>query len=329
MNLTELKEQIFYSNLTFEEKALHVFRYQFWENLIYQAFCKRLNRTPETVHSMLQIPFLPISCYKQHSILTPSHSSFEVVFESSGTGSQIRSKHYVHDLNLYETSFIGGFRQFFGEPEQYCILGLLPSYLERPNSSLVYMVKHLIELSKHPKSGFFLSNTKQLFEVLNEMESLAQPTLLFGVTFALLDFARDYPMHLSATRVIETGGMKGRGEEMLKPELHAYLKQQFECQHIYSEYGMTELLSQAYSTNDDIFYTPSWMSVFIRDLNDPLDIQTTGKGGIQVADLANVHACSFIATDDLGEVLPTGGFRIHGRIDHSEMRGCSLLSLPF
>lgn len=329
MNLTELKEQIFYSNLTFEEKALHVFRYQFRENMIYQAFCRRLNRTPEMVQTVLQIPFLPISCYKQHSILSPSQCSFEVVFESSGTASQIRSKHYVHDLNLYVTSFMGAFRQFFGEPEQYCILGLLPSYLERPNSSLVYMVKHLIDQSNHPKSGFFLSNTQQLSEVLNEMESTAQPALLFGVTFALLDFARDFPMRLSSTRIIETGGMKGRGEEMLKAELHAYLKQQFECQQIYSEYGMTELLSQAYSTNDDVFYSPSWMSVFIRDLNDPLDIQPTGKGGIQVADLANIHACSFIATDDLGEILPDGGFRVHGRIDHSEIRGCSLLSLPF
>lgn len=327
MNLTELKAQIFYSKLTFEEKALHVYHYQFKENQIYQTFCRQLKRTPDIVQTTLDIPFLPISLYKQHPILTPSHSSFQLVFESSGTASQIRSKHYIHDLKLYETSFMGSFRQFFGAPEQYCILGLLPSYLERPNSSLVYMVKYLINQSQHKRSGFFLSNTQQLSEVLQELESAAQPTLLFGVTFALLDFARDFPMRLSSTRIIETGGMKGRGEEMLKHELHTYLKQQFLCPQIYSEYGMTELLSQAYSTHEDIFYSPSWMSVFVRDLNDPLDVQHIGKGGIQVADLANIHGCSFIATDDLGEVLPDGGFRIHGRIDHSEMRGCSLLSL--
>lgn len=248
-------------------------------------------------------------------------------FESSSTTGQTPSKHYIADISLYENTFVQGFRQFFGEVSDYCILGLLPSYLERGHSSLVYMVNRLIKESNHLLSGFYLHNKDALLETLQTLENQQQKTLLFGVTFALFDFAEQFVMPLQHVQIIETGGMKGRREEWTRTRVHDYLKAQFHLPEIFSEYGMTELLSQAYSKGQELFQCSSCMKVLIRDLNDPLLILSQGKGAINIIDLANIHSCCFIATDDMGELFPDERFYVHGRIDQSEMRGCSLLTL--
>ncbi|MEL6304419.1 MAG: acyl transferase, partial [Bacteroidota bacterium] len=249
-------------------------------------------------------------------------------FESSGTTGSVTSKHFVTNISLYQESFRRAFRQFYGDPKDLCILALLPSYLERTGSSLVFMVDDLINSSAHPLSGFYLHDLKALQQKLMELEASQTPTLLIGVSFALLDLAEQFPTPLKHITIMETGGMKGKRKEMIREELHQELRNAFQVQHIHSEYGMTELLSQGYSKGNGIFETPPWMKVLIRDPEDPLSLQANGKsGGVNVIDLANLHSCAFIATQDLGKVHSDGSFEIIGRFDHSDIRGCNLMAL--
>lgn len=309
---------------SFEDAALELFRFQARENPVYRAYLEALQVRPEQVQSLESIPFLPIRFFKTHPVCT---TSFEPVllFESSGTTGMQASRHLIRDISLYEESFTRGFEQRYGPATGWCMLGLLPSYLERGQSSLVYMVDRLMQRSGHPKNGFYLYEEAQLAARLLELEKAAQPALLLGVTYALLDFAAAHPMQLKHTVVMETGGMKGRREELLREEVHARLKNAFGLASIHSEYGMTELLSQAYSAGDGVFYGPSWMRVLVRDEEDPLTVKRFGTGVINIIDLANIYSCAFIATEDAGRVREDGGFEVLGRIDGSDLRGCSLL----
>ncbi len=305
--------------------SLEVFAYQFKNSPVYRTFCEYLGKNPACVRRIEDIPFLPIELFKTKEIKTRT-SADEVCFKSSGTtGSQV-SKHYVADPQIYRNSFIKGFHKFYGPISDYCLLALLPSYLERQDSSLIYMVRDLIEQSGHPKSGFYLDDYELLARTLKELDKQGTPVLLIGVSFALFDLADRYPMSLVNTIVMETGGMKGRREEMIRNELHDHLKKSWGLREIHSEYGMTEMLSQAYARRSGIFYSPSWMRVLIRDPEDPLQIlDTENTGGINVIDLANLYSCSFIATQDLGKLYPDGGFEVLGRFDHSDVRGCNLM----
>ena len=312
----------------FGSMAMELFQLHYRENEVYRQFADLTGRTPERVHKAADIPFLPISLFKSKRILCSSADRSDLqTFESSGTTGQNPSIHLRPHDELYTAVFRHGFRQAFGEVKNYCILGLLPSYLERPNSSLVFMVKQLIEDSGHKHSGFFLNEPERLRQTLQLLEAERQPTLLIGVTFALLDFAESNPMHLQHTIVVETGGMKGRREEWLREEVHAVLCRAFGLKQIASEYGMTELSSQAYAHRDGWFTPSATMKILIRDLNDPLQILPEGRGAINVIDLGNLHTCPFIATEDLGERLPNGQFRVLGRMDQSEWRGCSLMAV--
>ncbi|MEC3964859.1 acyl transferase [Flagellimonas halotolerans] len=311
----------------FDNLALDVFRFQYKNNEVYSAFCDYLKKSPQNVSHYLQIPFLPISFFKTHKILFSSKAS-EIIFTSSGTTQSTTSKHYVPEIKIYEESFLKAFKQFYGQPEEFCILALLPSYLEREGSSLIYMVNNLIEKSEHPSSGFYLHNLEELHQKLQELEQKGTKTLLIGVSFALLDLAQQFPASLKNTIVMETGGMKGRRKELIREELHHILKKGLGVNKIHSEYGMTELLSQAYSKGDGIFNTPPWMQILTRDTEDPLTVQPNGKtGGINVIDLANIYSCSFIATQDLGKTHPNGTFEVLGRFDNSDIRGCNLMVL--
>lgn len=312
------------SEKAFEKTALEVFNYQYNNNLVYQQFCKYLKIKPESITKIEQIPFLPIEFFKTHPIKTTEFTE-QAIFLSSGTTGANQSKHLVKDLTVYETSFNQCFEQFYGNIEDYCVLALLPSYLEREGSSLIYMVDVLIKKSKHPESGFFLKNEQFLIEKLQFLTKNKQKTILFGVSFALLDLAEDYKIDLSNIIIMETGGMKGRREELTREELHSIYKQSFNVDFIHSEYGMTELLSQAYSKGNGIFNCPPWMKIIIRDINDPFNIIGNNKtGGINVIDLANIYSCSFIATQDLGKI-GANGFEVLGRFDNSDLRGCNLL----
>jgi len=308
----------------FEALALDIFQYQLRNNAIYGAFVKALGTDTSRVDSITRIPFLPVRFFKSREVKTGEFEP-EAVFESSGTTGMISSRHLVKDLSLYRESFIRGFELIYGPAADYCILGLLPSYLERGNSSLVLMVDDLIRQTGHPQSGFYLNEFDKLAAVLQELESREQKTLLIGVSFALLDFAEQYQIPLKHTIIMETGGMKGRRKELIRPELHAILKAAFSVPVIHSEYGMTELLSQAYSKGEGVYHCPSWMKILLRDDEDPLRVMASGSGVVNVIDLANIHSCSFIATDDAGKVYPDGSFEILGRVDGSDMRGCSLL----
>lgn len=319
-NLFELSET------RFNELAQQSFQFQYNNNPVYRSFCDALHIDQKKVSTLESIPFLPIGFFKTHRVESTEFSP-ETLFESSGTSQTIQSKHYVKSLALYEEAFTKGFLWEYGLPENYCFLGLLPSYLERSHSSLVYMVQKLMEKSNHPMNGFYLNNFQQLWERLQLLEKEGQPTILIGVTFGLLDFAEQYQLPLKNTIIMETGGMKGRREEMTREQVHQQLKKSFSVETIHSEYGMTELLSQAYSKGNGIFHCPSWMKVLVRDEDDPLHISTTGKGAINIIDLANVYSISFIATDDVGEVFEDGSFRVLGRMDNSDIRGCSLLAL--
>jgi hypothetical protein len=323
----ELEDQVFSISDTadFIQTALSVFRLQYYNNSIYHAYCNLLKSTPDTINDLSQIPFLPISFFKTHTVVT---TSFEpaVTFESSGTTGIATSRHYIKDIKLYERSFRTAFQHFYGPVEQYCVLGLLPSYLERSSSSLVYMVNDLIEKSNHPQSGFYLYDYQSLADTLEKLEAAGQKTLLIGVTYALLDFAEQYPMPLQHTLVMETGGMKGRKKELLRSEVHAQLKKSFALPQIHSEYGMTELLSQAYAMEEGYFKTPAWMKILIREEDDPLSSDTNStSGGINIIDLANLYSCAFIATEDIGRLHPDGYFEVLGRLDNADVRGCSLL----
>lgn len=311
----------------FKAQTLKVFKYQFENNRIYRSFCDLINRHPSDVSEIEDIPFLPISFFKSHQLISGNHH-IEKVFTSSGTTGQTTSKHYVSDLHLYEKSFNTAFQEFYGPVKDYVILGLLPSYLEREGSSLVYMVDHLIKKSQHPESGFYLNNLDELQQTLIDLESRNQKTLLIGVSFALLDLIEAHSFQLENTIVMETGGMKGKRKEMIRKELHDKLLKGFGVKFIHSEYGMTELLSQAYSKGNGVFNCPNWMHVLTRDPEDALRIQKIGKtGGINIIDLANVNSCSFIATQDLGKVLNDGSFEVVGRFDNSDIRGCNLMVL--
>lgn len=308
----------------FESTALRVFEYQAVHCLVYKTFIEHLGIKKEQVNSISDIPFLPVSFFKTHEVT--SAQNCEKVFSSSGTTGSIQSKHYVADLSIYEAAFITGFERQYGPIADYVVLALLPSYLEREGSSLIYMANAMINKSQHSESGFFLYNHKDLFEVLNKVQLQGKKTLLIGVSFALVDFAEQYQLDLGETVVMETGGMKGRRKELIRPELHQILKEALGLSQIHSEYGMTELLSQAYAKEEGLFETPPWMKILIRDPLNPMGYLSQNKsGGINIIDLANWHSCSFIATQDLGKQHTDGRFEVLGRFDHSDIRGCSLL----
>lgn len=308
----------------FWQIALEVFRFQFYHNPTYGAYCQAIGRFPETVHSMEAIPFLPISFFKTKAVVSGAFNP-EVIFKSSGTTGQTTSQHLVKERAVYERSFLTCFEQFFGRPEQYCILGLLPSYLEQGSSSLVYMVDSLIRKSHHADSGFYLYDHQKLQQTLHRLEGQNQPAILFGVTYALLDFAEAGGLPLRSTILVETGGMKGRKKELVKAELYEQLKKAFSLRVIHAEYGMTELLSQAYAENGR-YRCPPWMKVVLRDETDPFNTGVS-SGAINVIDLANLWSCSFLATDDLGKRFEDGSFEVLGRLDNADIRGCSQLVL--
>ena len=311
----------------FKDLALEIFKYQFENNAVYRSFCDLLFKHPADIKKIEAIPFLPIQFFKSHEVLS-SRNPIQKTFTSSGTTSSATSKHYVTDLNIYENSFRKGFSYFYGNIEDYVVLALLPSYLERDGSSLIYMANDFIHKSKHPESGFYLDNISELASTIKILEARKQNVLLIGVSFALLDLVQSFNFNLKHTIIMETGGMKGRRKEMIRNELHAILKQGFGIEKIHSEYGMTELLSQAYSKGQGIFECPPWMRVLTRDTEDALCIQKNGKsGGINIIDLANINSCSFIATQDLGNVYNDNSFEIIGRFDNSDIRGCNLMVL--
>ena len=310
--------------LTFSECALQVFSYQYERNIVYKAWVDALGIHPQSVKSINEIPFLPVSFFKSHAVVCGVFEP-QVTFESSGTTNTVNSSHLVKDLEVYRKSFIKGFVNFYGDIQEWCIIGLLPSYLERKGSSLVMMVDELIKLSGNQESGFYLTEYEKLAAVLTRLENSKQKTLLIGVTFALLDFAEQFPMQLKHTTIMETGGMKGRRKEMIRHELHSILSQKLGTEKIHSEYGMTELLSQGYSKGAGLFKSVPWMKILLRDEEDPLTIKEEGRGLINVIDLANIYSCSFIATDDIGTLNNDGSFEVLGRFDNSDLRGCSLL----
>ncbi len=315
------------SNLEFTDSALAVFKHQFKNNKVYRSFCDLLYVHPSDVTTIEQIPFLPIQFFKSHKIVS-SLDEIQETFSSSGTTGSITSKHYVTDLTLYEKSYLKGFNHFYGDIEEYTVLALLPNYLERQGSSLVYMVDDLIQKSQKPESGFYLDNLEELSEMLMKLDSKGEKALLIGVSFALLDLIELQKFSLKNTIIMETGGMKGRRKELIRDELHSILKKGFGVEQIHSEYGMTELLSQGYSKGNGVFDCPPWMKILTRDTEDALTIQQAGKtGGINVIDLANYNSCSFIATQDLGKVHTNATFEIIGRFDNSDIRGCNLMVL--
>lgn len=314
----------------FSERALEVFRFQYQNNSIYRHWSQLLNVSPQAVDCIEKIPFLPIEFFKLQQVVSSAIHPGTIIFTSSSTTSQTPSRHYVNSPALYEQSFMQAFKLFYGEPSDYCVLALLPNYLQRTGSSLVYMCNRLIHESGHPASGFFLDNIAQLSQVIKRLKQEGQKTLLIGVSYALMDLC-DLGIELNEDfSVMETGGMKGTRKELLKPELHEYLQNGFKISTIHSEYGMTELLSQAYSKAGGVFHCPPWMNVMVRELNDPLSLRKDFKtGGLNVIDLANLHSCSFIATKDLGRLNPDGGFEIMGRYNNSDVRGCNLMMGSF
>ncbi|HEY4323573.1 MAG TPA: acyl transferase [Mucilaginibacter sp.] len=321
------KQQIFSINneRQFIDTALQVFRYQAENCLVYNKFIKGLQIDPADINSLTDIPFLPIEFFKSRKVLS-SNSQVETTFTSSGTTGVITSSHYITDVSWYVESFRNAFKLFYGDIKNYTVLALLPSYLEREDSSLIYMAKDMVEQSGKDDSGFFLYNHEELHQQLKKQQQANEPTILIGVTFALLDFVEQYNLNFPKLIVMETGGMKGRRKEMIREELHNNLCRGFGVKTIHSEYGMTELLSQAYSKGNGIFNCPPWMKIITRDTNDPLSILNNDKaGGINIIDLANINSCSFIATQDLGKVFADNSFEVLGRFDNSDIRGCNLL----
>ncbi len=322
-------QQIFSINdsADFKTQTLAVFEWQYRHNKVYQTFCDYLRKSPKTVGELHEIPFLPISFFKSKRIVTGSANP-EITFTSSGTTGSVVSQHYVTDLSVYQQSFRQGFAHFYGDIKEYAVLALLPSYLERQGSSLIFMAEDMIQQSQHPSSGFYLHNLDELAETLIRLENKNQKTLLIGVSFALLDLIEKHQFLLKNTVVMETGGMKGRRKEMIRAELHGLLSDGFGVDKIHSEYGMTELLSQAYSGGDGVFRCPPTMDILIRDTEDPLTILPNNKaGGLNIIDLANYNSCAFIATQDLGKKYDNGNFEVIGRFDDADIRGCNLLLL--
>lgn len=321
-----LEKKIFMitSSEEFERIALQVFRYQHQHTAVYREFCDFLKVKPASVLQVPDIPFLPIQFFKSHRVISKEVSE-TITFTSSGTTGSITSKHFVADLELYKKSFSEAFNSAYGAPSNYTILALLPSYLEREDSSLIYMVDHLIKDSHNPHSGFYLDDMIALIEKLKQLEEMGQKTILFGVSYALLDLIEQQNFNLKNIIVMETGGMKGQRKELVKAELHQILKKGFGVSHIHSEYGMTELLSQAYSKGNGLFMAPPWMRIVTRDPEDALSFNKGKTGGINVIDLANLYSCSFIATQDLGKTYNDESFEIIGRFDTSDIRGCNLM----
>ena len=325
----QLKAQILrgpFSETEFEKLALAVFAFQYQYNAFYQRYCSLIGKDLSAVSTLADIPFLPIQFFKNQTIKTGNWAA-ETVFSSSGTTGTTTSQHFTRDLDFYKQTARQGFEQFYGKIDNYCILGLLPSYLERSGSSLIAMVDDFIKLSKHPESGFFLHNHAELAEILRGCQRRKIPTLLIGVSFGLLDFVENFTINFPELVVMETGGMKGRRRELIRSELHAIMTKGFGVAHIHSEYGMTELFSQGYSKQKGIFEPTSTLSVWVREINDPLSIlpKKDKLGILNIVDLGNLDTCSFIATDDLGRVFEDGSFEVLGRLDNSDMRGCNLL----
>lgn len=307
-----------------EPRALELFRFQYENNPLYRRYTDTLGVNPLGVARLEEIPFLPVSFFKTDAVKTTDFVP-ETVFTSSGTTGMVSSRHEIKDLDLYRQSFRAAFTRFYGTVTDWCVIGLLPSYLERSSSSLVVMVDDLIKGSGHPQSGFYLYEHETLYRVLQQLEAGGQKTLLIGVTFALLDFAESYSLSLKHTVIMETGGMKGRRRELTRPELHAFLTNRLGVDTIHAEYGMTELLSQAYSSGQGLFTCPPWMRMLVRTEDDPLEVRREGEGILNIIDLANRWSCGFLATDDVGRIGPDGRFEVAGRVDNSDIRGCSLL----
>jgi hypothetical protein len=309
----------------FKKQCLDIYNFQYENNKVYQNYCNMICKNPTEINEINEIPFLPISFFKTKKIL--STDNFEKVFYSSGTTTNSRSKHFISSLKLYQKSFINNFKLNYSDTTQYTILALLPNYYENKDSSLIYMIEKLIKLSKSKESGFFLDDYFNLSKKLIELDTKKErKTILIGVPYALLDMIDFNQFQLNNTIIMETGGMKGRRKEMVRTELHEKLKRGFGVSKIHSEYGMTELLSQAYSKGDGIFKTPSWMKVIIRDINDAQNLDFNKKSGaINIIDLANYYSCSFIATDDMGKYINDDEFELIGRVDNSDIRGCNLL----
>ena len=309
----------------FEGLAMQAFYFQYMQNPVYHHYCDLLGIDVGAVNYIEDVPFMPVEFFKLHKVICDGRDS-EIIFTSSSTTGSVPSSHYVADLEIYRKAFLTGFRQFYGEPSDFCILGLLPAYLERTGSSLVYMVDGLIKLSDNKLSGFFLHNHEELYDTICRLEARHQKYILIGVSFALLDFVEKYKlMNIRHGIVMETGGMKGRRKEMVRSELHSVLKDAFGLKSIHSEYGMTELLSQAYSFGDGVYKCSRTMKVLVREANDPLSVHRVGSGAINVVDLANIYSCSFLQTSDLGQVFDDGSFSVSGRFDSADVRGCNLM----
>lgn len=323
----EIEKHIFSRNSEewFRQLALSEFFYQYEYNPVYRRYCDLIHISPRDVDSIRKIPFLPVEFFKTQHVVA-GDPEWEQVFTSSGTTGTEKSCHYVKYLRLYRQSFLRTFEHFYGPIGDYCLLALLPGYMDNPNSSLIFMVRELIDHTGHPDSGFYLDNRQKLTNKLRELEKKGQKTLLLGVSFALLDLAEEYRLNLQHTLVMETGGMKGRRKELTRQELHQKVQGGLGVSQIHSEYGMAELLTQAYSKKDGRFHTPPWMKVMIRDYDDPFDWAGQGKsGGINVIDLANLYSCPFIETRDIGRIFDDGSFEVLGRFDDSDVRGCNLL----
>jgi hypothetical protein len=326
---SDLRDRIFKikNESDFWAAAVEVFHYQRDNNAVYQHFANSLKKRVTSLKSVSDIPFLPVEFFRNHKIITGDLPP-DIIFESSGTTGVTPGKHFVSDLNLYEKSFLNTFRMFYGDPEEYIIAALLPSYTEREGSSLVYMAENLIKRTNHELSGFYRNNIENLISTLSHAKQANRKSLLLGVSFALLDLAENVSPDLKDVIIMETGGMKGRRKELTRSELHSILIKKFNVHAIHSEYGMTELMSQAYSKGNGIFYCPPWMKIILRDPQDPLTLYTdSGRtGGINIIDLANINSCSFISTGDLGKLHDDGGFEVLGRFDNSDIRGCNLLA---
>lgn len=322
-----MKEKIFNlrTQAEFKQLALDIFRHQAGKNPVYKRYIELLSVNPQAVNTIEKIPFLPIQFFKTEKIINDNQKP-EIIFTSSGTTGNTQSKHYVADLSFYRESYAKTFKQFYNQVENYVILALLPSYLERKGSSLIFMVENWIHRSKHIESNFYLNNLEDLYNVLHQLKNQNKKVLLIGVSFALLDFVERFSIDFPSLIVMETGGMKGRRNETVRAELHQHLKKGFGVKTIHSEYGMTELLTQAYSQGNGIFQCPPWMKILIRNTEDPFSYMKENKtGGINIIDLANYHSISFIATDDLGRKRAENQYEILGRFDYSDIRGCNLL----
>src|SRR5687767_4718351 len=309
----------------FNRLALKAFHFQYQHNLVYHRFCDFMKVDPLTIQSVDKIPFLPIELFKNHKVVCGNEKS-QIVFRSSGTTGSIRSEHYMMDIDWYNKTLLQGFKLFFGDPSRYAFAALLPGYIERPDSSLIHMVNQLMQRGKNSSNSFFKEPGEEFTQMIRFNQQAGITTILFGVSFSLLEFANQNPIDLKDVILIETGGMKGHGQELTKGELHSILKQKFHLPQVCSEYGMTELMSQAYCLNNEMFETPPWMQILIREANDPKTFLDEGRGGgMNIIDLANIYSCCFIATADLGKKTSPNTFEVLGRFDNADIRGCNLL----